>query len=157
MNDSTGRGDFIERFGLWSGAQQAAAADVAHRAARSLDTLRLSFADQHGVLRGKSVVADGVDEVLRNGCTITSTLLAKDTSHRTVYPVWSKGGGFGLTELTGGRDVIMVPDPTTFKILPWLAGTGWILCDLYFEDGSPVPFSTRQVGRELLQRLTDRG
>ena len=157
MHDSTGRGDFIERFGLWSGAQQAAAADVAHRTSRSLDTLRLSFADQHGVLRGKSVVADGVDEVLRNGCTITSTLLAKDTSHRTVYPVWSKGGGFELAGLTGGRDVIMVPDPRTFKILPWLAGTGWMLCDLYFKDGSPVPFSTRQVGRELLQRLTDRG
>ncbi len=103
MNDSTGRGDFIERFGLWSGAQQAAAADVAHRTSRSLDTLRLSFADQHGVLRGKSVVADGVNEVLRNGCTITSTLLAKDTSHRTVYPVWSTTTIKAKTT-TGGSD-----------------------------------------------------
>ena len=157
MSDSTGRHDFIERFGLWSGAQHVAAAEVKHRASRSLDTIRLSFADQHGVLRGKSLVADSAEQVLRNGCTITSTLLAKDTSHRTVYPVWSKGGGFGLKEMTGACDLVMVPDPTTFKVLPWRSNTGWMLCDLYFDDGSPVPFSSRHVCRQVLQRLSDHG
>ena len=63
MSDSTGRHDFIERFGLWSGAQHVAAAEVKHKASRSLDTIRLSFADQHGVLRGgEPVRLQGADE-----------------------------------------------------------------------------------------------
>jgi glutamine synthetase len=155
--DSTGVPDFVERYGLWSEARRSAAAEVAKSAEENLDTIRLSFADQHGVLRGKSLTAGSTDAALRNGCTITSTLLAKDTSHRTVYPVWSEGGGFGLPEMTGARDVVMVPDPTTFRVLPWLQRTGWMLCDLYFPDGSPVPFSTRRVCRDVLAQLDARG
>ncbi len=157
VTDSTGQENFVERYALWSDEQRAVAADVVQSTEKNLDTLRLSFADQHGVLRGKSLVADTIDVLLRNGCPITSTLLAKDTSHRTVYPVWSEGGGFGLTEMTGARDVIMVPDPTTFRILPWLSRTGWMLCDLYFADGSAVPFSTRQVCKDAIQQLSSRG
>ncbi len=155
--DSTGVPDFVERFGLWSEAQRSAAVGIAQSAEKNLDTLRLSFADQHGVLRGKSLAADGTGAALRNGCAITSTLLAKDTSHRTVYPVWSEGGGFGLAEMAGARDVIMVPDPTTFRVLPWLSRTGWMLCDLYFPDGSPVPFSTRRLCQDVLVQLESRG
>ncbi|MEO1845878.1 MAG: glutamine synthetase, partial [Pseudomonadota bacterium] len=145
MTDSTGLQDFIERFGLYSKEQQIAAGEVVQKSEKDLDTLRLSFADQHGVLRGKSLVAGATGATLSNGCTITSSLLIKDTSHRTVYPVWSEGGGLGLAEMSGARDIIMVPDPTTFKVLPWLGRTGWMLCDLYFSDGRAVPFSTRQI------------
>ena len=70
-------------------------------------------------------------------------MLAKDTSHRTVFPVFTAGGGFGMTEMEGAADVLMVPDPTTFRVLPWAPTTGWVLCDLYFADGRPVPFATR--------------
>ena len=45
--------------------------------------------------------------------------VAKDTSHRTVFPVWSAGGGFGIEELEGAADVLMLPDPSTFRVLPW--------------------------------------
>ena len=47
----------------------------------------------------------------------------------------------------------MVPDPTTFRVLPWLNRTGWMLCDVYYADGSPVGFSTRQLLRRQLERL----
>ena len=36
---------------------------------------------------------------LASGVTMTSTLLAKDTSHRNVFPVFAAGGGLG--ELAG--------------------------------------------------------
>ena len=157
VTDSTGQENFVERYALWSDEQRAAAADVVQSTEKNLDTLRLSFADQHGVLRGKSLVADTIDVLLRNGCPITSTLLAKDTSHRTVYPVWSKGGGFGLKEMTGACDLVMVPDPTTFKVLPWLSNTGWMLCDLYFDDGLPVPFSSRHVCLMGARRRVEEG
>ena len=153
-----GRSSFVERHGLWTQQQAEAAQRVLRRAGEAgIQSVRLSFADQHGVLRGKTVVAETLPMALANGCSMTTTLLAKDTSHRTVYPVWSSGGGFNMADMTGASDFIMVPDPTTFRILPWAPHSGWMLCDCYFPDGRPVPFSTRRICTEALQRLEARG
>src|SRR5262249_54446879 len=35
--------------------------------------------------------------------------------------------------------------------------TGWVLCDIYFANGRPVPFSTRHLYRRALQKLADAG
>jgi glutamine synthetase len=149
---------FVERHALWSDAQFEAAVDVEQRIERAeLEVVRLSFADQHGILRGKQVMATDAARVMRNGCSITTTLLAKDTSHRSVFPVFTAGGGFGMPEMEGGADVLMIADPTTFQVLPWAPKTGWMLCDIYFPDGRPVPFSTRHLYREVLRRLGDTG
>lgn len=149
---------FVTKHALWS-AEQAEAATRLKRIVeeKGLETIRLSFPDQHGILRGKTLLAADAVATLESGCSITSTLLAKDTSHRTVFPVFSTGGGFGMSEMQGGGDAIMVADPTTFRILPWSPGTGWLLCDLYFGNGSPVPFASRGLYRSVLDRLTARG
>jgi glutamine synthetase len=110
------------------------------------------FPDQHGILRGKTLVASEALASLESGCSITTTMLAKDTSHRTVFPVFTAGGGFGMKEMEGAADVLMVADPTTFRVLPWAPTTGWLLCDLYFSDGRPVPFATRHLYRKVLDQ-----
>ncbi len=149
---------FVEKYGLWTPEQQKAAAMVEKEVAgRGLGVVRFSFADQHGILRGKTVVGDETASAMRSGIGFTTTLLAKDTAHRTVFPVFTKGGGFAMPEMQGAADILMVPDPTTFKILPWAPHTGWLLCDLYFADGRPVPFSTRQIYRDTLTKLNDQG
>jgi glutamine synthetase len=88
---------------------------------------------------------------------MTTTLLAKDTAHRTVYPVFTPGGGFAMEQMQGGGDFVMVADPTTFRILPWANKTGWMLCDIYFANGQPVPFSTRARCRDALATLAKAG
>jgi glutamine synthetase len=149
---------FVERHGLWSDEQREAARRIARIVEeKNLETIRLSFADQHGILRGKTLVASEALASLENGCSITTTLLAKDTSHKTVFPVWTAGGGFGMKEMEGAADALMVADPATFRLLPWSPGTGWVLCDIHFADGRPVPFSTRQLYRSVLDRLGTRG
>src|SRR5215208_6656985 len=149
---------FVERHGLWNDEQFEAAlrADKLIEENR-LEVVRLSFADQHGILRGKTVMAGDAARTMSNGCTVTTTLLAKDTSHRSVFPVFTAGGGFGMPEMEGGADVLMIADPTTFRVLPWAPQTGWVLCDLYFQDGRPVPFSTRHLYRQVLSRLAETG
>ena len=155
---TSGRTALVEKHGLWSDDDHLRGAEVLKQIERQqLDVVRLSFADQHGILRGKTLVAGEIPGAMRNGCTMTTTLLAKDTSHRTVYPVFTEGGGFGMDEMTGGGDFVMVPDPHTFRILPWAPGTGWMLCDIHFPDGSPVPFSTRRICRQAVDRLAERG
>jgi len=149
---------FVERHGIWNAAQSAAANDVEARIrAQKIDVVRLSFADQHGILRGKTVVAAEAANAMRNGVGCTSTLLLKDTSHRTVFPVFTAGGGLGMPELQGAADILMVADPTTFRCLPWAPHTGWLLCDLYFADGRPVPFCTRRLYRQAIDRLAAAG
>jgi glutamine synthetase len=149
---------FVERHGLWSDEQFEAAANADKWIeGHGLEVVRLSFPDQHGILRGKTVMATEAARMMRNGCSITTTLLAKDTAHKTVFPVFTPGGGFGMSEMEGAGDFLMIADPTTFRVLPWAARTGWMLCDMYFADGRPVPFSTRHLYRRALGKLADAG
>lgn len=148
----------VERFGLRSDEQRQAAAEVEGRLrGGEVEVVRIVFPDQHGVLRGKTLTAATAQKALHTGFPITSTLLAKDTAHRTVFPVFTAGGGFGEAQLQGGADVIMVPDPESFRVLPWAPHSGWLLCDLYFPDGSPVPFATRDLLRRQLRALGELG
>jgi glutamine synthetase len=151
-------GSFVERHDLWSDAQLIAAKDILQTAStHKLEVVRFVFADQHGLTRGKGIMADAVPSMLVSGCTMTSTLILKDTSHRTVMPVWQTGAGLDNPRLAGAADLIMIPDPTTFRILPWAPGTGWILCDLYYPDGEPVAYATRQRLRDALEKLHGMG
>jgi glutamine synthetase len=145
---------FVERHGLDTPARREAAQRMlAELSQRGMHTVRFVFADQHGVLRGKTLVADEAAGALAAGVGVTTTLLAKDTAHRTVFPVFTPGGGFGLREMQGAADMLMVADPSTFRVLPWSPGAGWVLCELFFHDGRPVPFDVRRTCREVLARL----
>jgi glutamine synthetase len=80
----------------------------------------------------------------------------KDTSHRTVYPVWS-GTADVIAGLRGAGDVVMVADPATWKMLPWAPRSAWVICDLYFNNGEPVPLSTRRIAQDSVSRLASAG
>ena len=140
--------DFVSRHGLWTGAQEEAGADIAERIAK-LGTVRFAFSDAHGVVRGKTLIAADAIGALRSGVTCTLTMLLKDLSGRTAFPVFQRGGN-------GAGDMVMVADPTTFRVLPWSPHSGWILCDLYGTDGTPHPFSTRALMRRMLAQLDER-
>jgi glutamine synthetase len=148
----------IERLSLWSPEQK----DAARRVLRlieeqGLEVVRVAFPDQHGLLRGKALMAAETAGAFADGVSITSSLFAKDTANRTVFPVWSAGGGFGLAAFEGAGDVTMVPDPATFRVLPWARKTGWLLADVYLPDGRPVPYATRHIFRSALGRLAAAG
>lgn len=149
---------FVERHGLWTAEQRAAARELVKSAQnRGVEVVRFSFADQHGILRGKTITAAELPKALEDGVTVTTTLFAKDTSHKTVFPVFTPGGGFGMPEMHAGADALIVADPASFRMLPWSPGTGWLLCEPYFPNGKPVPFGTRALCRGALERLAAKG
>ncbi|MBM3644782.1 MAG: glutamine synthetase [Alphaproteobacteria bacterium] len=146
-----------ERAGVWDADRRAAGEDVARWIeADDIKVVRLSFVDQHGITRGKTVTADQIGRALRDGVGFPSTLLLKDTAGRTVFPVWTPGGA-GLPEFDGAADCFMLPDPATFRVLPWAPHTGWLICDIHFADGRPVPFATRHLYRRSLDALARAG
>jgi glutamine synthetase len=149
---------FVTRHHLHGNDQAKRADEVLKRiAADKIEVVRLSIADQHGVLRGKTITAAEAPGAMANGWSFSTTLLLKDTANRTVFPIFSAGGGFGQAEMEGGADLVMVPDTATFRVLPWAPHSGWMLCDLYFPDGRPMPLSTRHLYRALVERLGEAG
>jgi glutamine synthetase len=149
---------FIEDFGLWTAADRDTAAEVLSRTrADGVETVRVSFVDPHGLLRTKSVAADLLPRVFEDGLTAVSTLLSKDTSGRTVFAAFSPDGGVGVPGMGGAGDMVMVPDPSTFRVLPWAERTAWLLCDLRLRNGDAVPFCSRSALRTALGRAAERG
>lgn len=149
---------FVERYELLTAEQWEAAArtrDEIER--RGIEMVRFAWPDQHGLIRGKTLSVDAYFSALEAGAEITMAPFFFDTANAIVFNPFSPGGGFDMPELSGSPNVTMVPDPTTFKVLPWAQETGWVLCDLYLRDGTPFPFSPRAILRKTLDRLHDAG
>ncbi len=150
--------EFIRHHDLWSDAHQAAAAEIAERVeAAGLRLVRLVWADTHGHTRAKAVTVPVFLEALRSGYNINVATFTLDASGGRVFSSFVRGGGMGLEEMTGSPNLTIVPDPATFRILPWAPGVGWILCDEYFPNGVPFHFSARQLLKHQITRLAEQG
>jgi glutamine synthetase len=124
---------------------------------RGIEVVRFAFVDQHGILRGKTIAAAAVGAALENGVGFPSSLLLKDTSNKSVFAVFTADAGVGIPELSGAADALMVADPSTWRVLPWAPKTGWLLCDVRYSNGKPIPFDTRGILRQALAKLAEQG
>ena len=107
---------FAERCGLDSPLRQARCAQVLRQIeATGIEQIRLSWCDQHGQLRGKTLTPRAVKKALHDGIGMVSTILLKDTSDRTVYKIFEEGG---VVDLPGSKP------PATWCCCPILAVFG---------------------------------
>lgn len=119
--------------------------------------IRLAWADPHGAARAKMVSVPVFLAALEGGYNINVATTTLDNSGARVFSSFTPGGGMGLAEMSGSPNLTIVPDPGTFRVLPWAPEVGWILCDEYFDSGVPFHFSPRQILRRQLARLAERG
>ena len=153
-----GQPGFAARYGLAPAERLAAADEVAARI-RELDlrTVRLAVVDQHGVPRGKMMSPAAAIAAMSDGLDFSGAIYSLDTGNQVFVPAFARGGGFGIAEFTGFPDVVVVPDPVTFRVLPWADRTGWMLCDVYFGNGQPMPLDGRGLLRRVLSSLGEAG
>ena len=121
-------------------------------AAGDVDTVIVAFTDMQGRLAGKRVSAGMfVDEVAAHGAECCAYLLAVDVEMNTVpgYAMSSWDTGYG--------DMVMTPDLTTLRLIPWLPATALVIADLAWADGNSVVVSPRAILRRQLDRLSERG
>ena len=148
---------FIEVHGLWSGEQKRRAQQIKAQVKKDkLQLFRIAWADPHGASRAKTVTLPAFLGALENGYNINVATTTLDASGARTFDSFTRGGGMGLDEMTGSPNLIIVPDPATFRILPWEPNVGWILSDEYFISGKPFHFSPRHLLRNQLARLTKR-
>ena len=121
-------------------------------AAGEVDTVIVGFTDMQGRLTGKRISARlFVDDVSAHGAECCNYLLAVDVDMNTVdgYAMSSWEAGYG--------DMVMTPDFSTLRLLPWLPATALVMADLGWHDGSPVVPAPRSILRAQLDRLAERG
>lgn len=117
-----------------------------------VDTVIVAFCDMQGRLTGKRISARlFVDDVAAHGAECCNYLLAVDVDMNTVdgYAISSWETGYG--------DMVMTPDFSTLRLLPWLPATALVMADLSWTDGQPVLQAPRSILRAQLDRLADRG
>ncbi|MCD0448111.1 glutamine synthetase family protein [Actinocorallia sp. API 0066] len=117
-----------------------------------IDTVVIAFTDVQGRLQGKRLSARYfLEEVAGHGSEGCNYLLAVDVEMNTVdgYAMSSWERGYG--------DFVMRPDLSTLRPVPWQEGTALVLADLFWEDGTEVVASPRQILRKQLDRLAALG
>jgi glutamine synthetase len=145
---------FIDRFGLWTPEQARQARAMKARVLKhKVKLIRLVWSDTHGHARTKEVTVPAFLSALTNGYNINVATTTLDASGARIFASFTPGGGMGLTEMTGSPNLTIVPDPATFRALPWAPGIGWVICDEYFSNGLPFHFSPRQILKKQLKRL----
>src|ERR1700716_2936818 len=87
-------------------------------AAGDIDTVIVAFCDMQGRLTGKRVSARlFVEDVAEHGAECCNYLLAVDVDMNTV-------NGYAMSSWeTGYGDMVMTPDFSTLRLIPWLPGT----------------------------------
>jgi glutamine synthetase len=120
--------------------------------AGDIDTVVVAFTDMQGRLTGKRVSARlFVEEVAAHGAECCNYLLAVDVDMNTV-------DGYAMSSWeTGYGDMVMTPDFSTLRLIPWLPGSAMVMADLSWEDGSPVTVAPRSILNKQMERLSERG
>jgi glutamine synthetase len=112
-----------------------------------IDTVVAAFTDMQGRLLGKREHAEFfLEESAEHGVEGCNYLLALDMEMdpQAGYAMASWEQGYG--------DFVLTPDLSTLRRIPWLEGTALVLCDVGWDDGSPVVASPRQVLRTQVER-----
>ena len=108
---------------------------------RGVRLVRLWFTDVLGNLKSFAISPAELENALEDGMTFDGSSI----------------DGFSRIQES---DVLAVPDPDTFELLPWGesgAAEARVFCDVHTLDGSPFPGDPRQVLRRHMQAAHDQG
>ncbi len=158
MSSPVLRSSFAERCGVHD-AKRSAAISALHAAIRDqgIEQIRVVWCDMHGTLRGKTLLPEALDAALMDGVGMVSTLMLKDTSDRTVLKVFEAGATDHLPGFGQANNLLLLPDPSSMKPLPWAPRIAWLQAQPWFEDGSPVELDTRRILQRAVAQLANAG
>ena len=102
-----------------------------------LKYIRFQFTDIFGYLRGVEIPSQNIETFLEEGLGVDGSSI-----------------GFLTAE---SSDLKLIPDKSTFKILPWNNLIGIITCDVGYSDGSELFCDPRSVLKRQLKNIKDSG
>src|SRR5918999_2144851 len=112
--------------------------------------VRFELPDMHGTSRSKTVPIDHAEGYAQSGLNMYGGTVVLDT-RSDVVP------GTLYNEEIAYADQRLRPDPETARVVPWLEGTGRLICDTYWDDGRALGAAPRHVFRRVLDRCHELG
>ncbi len=115
-------------------------------------TVQFGMPDIDGLVRGKFVPAEFfLESIARRGSTIPNIIFGWDMED-TLMDCFSFSGW-----QTGYSDVVLMPDLSTIRAIPWESGQALVLCDVVNTDGSAVDVAPRTVLKRQVERAAKLG
>lgn len=115
-------------------------------------TVQFGIPDIDGLIRGKFVPAEFfLESIARRGSTIPNIIFGWDMED-TLMDCFSFSGW-----QTGYSDVVLMPDLSTIRPIPWESGQAFVLCDVVNTDGSAVDVSPRTILKRQVERAAKLG
>jgi glutamine synthetase len=122
-------------------------ADVVRQADEAdVRLVRFLWCGNDGTIRAKSSSVNGLEARMRSGIGLTVAMQAMNALDR-LQPI----DGLGPV-----GEIRLVPDPETFRVLPYAPRTGAMLVDHVQLDGSPAPVDQRGFLKRMDERLRER-
>jgi len=112
-----------------------------------VDYVRVEFVDILGNVRGKSLRRVEFQEAIEDGIPFSSSILSYDYKDRPLEE----------SEFERDRDIIALPDPSTFIIIPYLERTGRVLSYIKTPDLTPHEGCSRTVLAKTINDLEEKG
>ncbi len=110
--------------------------------------VRFELPDLHGTSRTKVIPVGKAEAYARKGLNFYGGTIGLDTASNVI-------GGSGVHEEVSYRDQMLIPDPSTLRVVPWVEDTAKVICDAYWEPGVPVGGTPRTVLANML-KLADK-
>ncbi|XP_028829368.1 lengsin [Denticeps clupeoides] len=119
-------------------------------AREDIDFVRFEATDLHGVSRSKTVPARFFHEKAIYGVPMPRSYL-----ELTLSPKINEVDN--ATPANFSSDVLLIPDLSTFKVLPWADHTARVICDPLSVTGAPLRTSPRIIAKQMLAQLQSMG
>src|SRR6059036_1467648 len=125
-------------------AEEVDAGAVVKRADKAgLRLVRFLWCGNDGTVRAKASSLHGLEGRIRSGIGLTVAMQAMN--------------GLDQLQAVGGMgpvgEVRLVPDPSTFRVVPYAPHTGAMLVDHVRLDGTPAPECQRCFAKRMEERL----
>jgi glutamine synthetase len=117
-----------------------------------LDTVIVAGVDSNGILRGKRIAAERFVADPEAGVPLSDLVLVLDVRGELVARPKHFKGWWPSGETTGHADVLLAPDLSTIRAVPWADRTAIVLADFLDVDGGAVLASARAVLGRVLDR-----
>jgi glutamine synthetase len=112
-----------------------------------LHLARFLYCDNGGTIRGKASSRHGLAGRIESGIGLTVAMQAMNSLDQ-LQPVPDMGPV---------GEVRLVPDPATFRVLPYAPHLGAMFVDMIALDGQPAPVCQRSFLKRMCDRLAERG
>ncbi|XP_051008971.1 lengsin [Acomys russatus] len=115
-----------------------------------LQFVRFEATDLHGVSRSKSIPAQFFQEKVIHGVFMPRGYLE-------LMPNPKDSEVNHIRATCFNSDIVLMPELSTFRVLPWAERTARVICDTFTVTGEPLPTSPRYIAKRQLRQLQDAG